>query len=194
MEAPPTKSMFRAVRGFLALAPLAFLAALLGFLLKDPAAADRFTPHPILTDLLGRVLSWSPIPRFSATATIFFAAPYLTVALLLFLSDLSWGSSARLWRTRAKTRPARAGAREEERMPPAEARWTLVVASLLLSAILGVLLHRVAHGGELPGGVNVAPLFVAAAPFPALFVALLLSALAAAPRAVHRYMTSKGTA
>ena len=50
----------------------------------------------------------------------------------------------------------------------------------------GILLHRVAHGGELPGGVNVSPLFVVIASFGAVALGLVAAGLAALPRAVAR--------
>ena len=46
------------------------------------------------------------------------------------------------------------------------------------------LLHRVAHGGDLPGGINVGPLLVALAAFAAVAAGLLLGGIAAAPRAL----------
>ncbi|HYN43269.1 MAG TPA: hypothetical protein VE129_15945, partial [Thermoanaerobaculia bacterium] len=58
----------------------------------------------------------------------------------------------------------------------------------------GALLPRVAHGGELPGGVNVAPVFVAAVPFVAVGAGLLLALLASIPRAVVQLVRRRSDA
>ncbi len=48
----------------------------------------------------------------------------------------------------------------------------------------GVSLHRVAHGGDLPGGINVGPLLVALAAFAALISGVIVAGLVAVPRAL----------
>ena len=50
----------------------------------------------------------------------------------------------------------------------------------------GVSLHRVAHGGDLPGGINVGPLLVALAAFAAVAAGLVAGGIVAMPRAVAR--------
>lgn len=171
--------MFPTARGFLLVAPLAFLSALVVFLLTHPAAAQSFTPYPFLVEALGPSLVRRPVSRFAVTATVFFLLPYLVTALLLALSDLGSAAAARLWRGRPAPRPRAAGA-------PPESRAVFFGGTVLLAALAGGLLHRVAHGGALPGGVNVAPLFVAAAPFVSIGIALALSAAAALPRTLAR--------
>lgn len=61
-----------------------------------------------------------------------------------------------------------------------------MATSLLLAAVAGARLPGVAHGGELPGGVNVAPAFVAAVPFLAVGAGLLVASIVSIPRAVVR--------
>lgn len=170
--------MFRTARGFLLVAPLAFLAALSSFLLTHPGAAEAFTPYPFLVDALGQATMKRPVLRFSITSAVFFLVPYFTVGLLLFLADLGLGAAGPLWRGAAR------GGREEPPALATEALVTFVGASLLGAIVVGRLLHRVAHGGELPGGVNVAPLFVAAVPFGAVLAAVFLAGIAALPRAL----------
>jgi hypothetical protein len=58
--------------------------------------------------------------------------------------------------------------------------------SLGAALALGVLLHRVGHGGDLPGGVNVSPIFVVVASFAAVTAGLVASGLVSVPRAVAR--------
>jgi hypothetical protein len=50
--------------------------------------------------------------------------------------------------------------------------------------VFGVSLHRVAHGGDLPGGINVGPVFVVLAAFAALVAGLVVAGLVAVPRAL----------
>jgi len=169
--------MFRTLRGFLFVAPLGFLTALGTFLLTHPQAADGYAVYPFLVEPFGPGLVKRPFGRFGMTSLLAFLLPYLTTALLLFLADIGAGAAAALWRkTPRKARP---------KLSP-ESLWSFVVTVLVASAVAGFSLHKVAHGGELPGGVNVAPIFVAAIPYLAIVVALVVSALASIPRAVHR--------
>lgn len=174
--------MFRTVRGFLTLAPPTFVVALLAYLAARPRAVPAFAVYPFLADVLGSGLPRSPTSRFVVVTTLFFIVPYLVSGVLLFLADVGASSAASLWRR--SPRPSGTTARERTLAP--EAFWTLVAASLLLAALAGWSLPKVAHGGELPGGVNVAPVFVAMVPFLALGGGLLFALLASAPRAVIR--------
>ena len=97
-----------------------------------------------------------PVGRFSTVTTLAFLGPYLVVGLLLLLSDLGISATSRMWRGRAA-----ADRRLRQRFPP-EALWTLLAVSGLGAIVAGRLLRHVAGGGELPGGVNVAPAFVPA--------------------------------
>ena len=164
------------------LAPPAFLAALVAYLSAGPRAATSFTVYPFLADVLGSGLPRSNVARFVVVTTLFFIVPYLVSGVLLLLADIGTSAASSLWR---RERPAPAGGARPRLLAP-EAFWTLVVAALLLAAAAGSQLPKVAHGGELPGGVNVAPVFVAAVPFVALACALVLAALASIPRAVAR--------
>lgn len=164
------------------LAPPAFLAALVAYLSAGPRAATSFTVYPFLADVLGSGLPRSNVARFVVVTTLFFIVPYLVSGVLLLLADIGTSAAASLWRR--ERRAAIAGPRPPLLAP--EAFWTLVVAALLLAAAAGSQLPKVAHGGELPGGVNVAPVFVAAVPFAALACALVLAAVASIPRAVAR--------
>ena len=58
------------------------------------------------------------------------------------------------------------------------------VAAIGASVFAARSLDRVAHGGELPGGVNIAPVMVAAIPFVATAFALAVAALVSIPRLV----------
>jgi len=174
--------VFRTVRGFLTLAPPAFVAALLAYLAARPQAVPSFSVYPFLAEVLGSSVPRAPTTRFVVVATLFFIVPYLVSGVLLFLADVGASSAASLWRR--TPRPAGAAGRERTLAP--EAFWTLVASSILLAALAGWNLPKVAHGGELPGGVNVAPAFVALTPFVALGGALLLALLASVPRAVVR--------
>ena len=174
--------MFRTVRGFLTLAPPAFVAALLAYLSARPRAVTTFTVYPFLADVLGSGLPRTATARFVVVTTLFFIVPYLVAGVLLFLADVGASSAASLWRK--ERRPVPPGPRPATLAP--EAFWTLVASSILLAALAGGRLPGVAHGGELPGGVNVAPAFVAVVPFVALGGGLLLALLASVPRAVAR--------
>lgn len=182
--------MFRTVRGFLTLAPPAFVAALLAYLSAKPRAVASFTVYPFLADVLGSGMPRSATARFVVVTTLFFIVPYLVTGVLLFLADVGASAAASLWR---RERPAPSPARRPATLAP-EAFWTLVTASILLGALGGVRLPGVAHGGELPGGVNVAPAFVAAVPFAALGGGLLLAFLASIPRAVGRAVRARPSA
>lgn len=174
--------MFRTVRGFLILAPPAYLAALLAYLSAKPRAVSSFTVYPFLAEVLGSGLPRSPTARFVVVTTLFFIVPYLVSGVVLFLADVGASAAAALWRR--ERRPSHPGPRPATLKP--EAFWTLVTTSLLLAALAGSRLPGVAHGGELPGGVNVAPAFVAAVPFVAVGSGLLLAFVASIPRAVAR--------
>lgn len=174
--------MFRTVRGFLTLAPLAYVAGLLAYLAARPRAVTGFTVYPFLADVLGSGLPRAASSRFVVVATLFFIVPYLVAGVLLFLSDVGASAAASLWSGRK--RPA-GPARREATLAP-ESFWALAVGSVVLAALAGSKLPSVAHGGELPGGVNVAPAFVALVPFLALGGGLLLAVLAGVPRGVAR--------
>ncbi|MCL4809878.1 MAG: hypothetical protein KJ062_19130 [Thermoanaerobaculia bacterium] len=173
--------MFRTVRGFLVLAPLAYVAGLLAYLSAGPRAATTFTVYPFLAEVLGSGMPRSATARFVVVATLFFVVPYLVSGVLLFLADVGASASASLWRKE----PRPAATRRPATLSP-EAFWTLFASSVLLAGVVGSLLPGVAHGGELPGGVNVAPVFVALVPFVALGVGLLRALLASVPRALAR--------
>jgi hypothetical protein len=179
--------MFRTARGFLLIAPPAFVAALVAFLLVHGRAAEAFVPYPFLSEALGHALSRRPIGRFAVASWLFFVIPYLVAALLLLLADLGVGAASGLWRKKG----APAGKVPAVRAP-VEARVALAAGAVLLSAFAGARLDRVAHGGELPGGVNVAPLLVAAIPFLAVGTALVLASAAALPRAVAGLFSGRG--
>lgn len=170
--------MFRTARAFLLVLPGSFLLVLIAYLASHPGAADAFVAYPFLAESLGGWASKRPLIRFVLTSVVFFVPPYLVTGLLLFVADAGVSAAAPLWGKGKAKRPA-AG-------PPAESRWGFVVVSLASAAAFGVLLHRVAHGGELPGGVNVSPLFVVIAAFGAVALGLVAAGLAALPRAVAR--------
>ncbi|HQQ76530.1 MAG TPA: hypothetical protein PLB01_04180 [Thermoanaerobaculia bacterium] len=170
--------MFRTARAFLLVLPGAFLVVLSAYLVAHPGAADAFVAYPFLAESLGSWVSKRPLIRFVLTSVVFFVPPYLVTGLLLFVADAGVSAAAPLWGEARKKRPG-AG-------PPPESRWGFVAVSLACAAAFGVLLHRVAHGGELPGGVNVSPLFVVIAAFGAVGVGLVAAGLAALPRAVAR--------
>ncbi len=176
--------MFRTVRGFLMLAPPAYLAALLAYLSAKPRAVTSFTVYPFLAEVLGAGLPRSSTARFVVVTTLFFVLPYLVAGVVLFLADAGTSAAAALWRR--ERRPALAVPRPATLAP--ESFWTLVATSLLLAALAGSRLPGVAHGGELPGGVNVAPAFVAAVPFVAVGGGLFLAFVASIPRAVARFV------
>lgn len=167
--------MFRTARAFLVVAPAAFVLVLVAYVAAHPRATESFVPYPPLADALGAALSKRPFVRFVAASAVFFIPPYLMSGLLLFLADAGVSAAAPLW----SRRPARRGAA----LPP-ESRWAFLSGAALTAAGSGVSLHRVAHGGDLPGGINVGPLLVAVAAFAALAAGLVLGGLAAVPRAL----------
>ena len=181
--------MFRTVRGFLTLAPLVFIAALLAYLSAKPRAVGSFTVYPFLAEVLGSGLPRAATARCVVVTTLFCIVPYLVTGVLLFLADVGASAASSLWR---RERPASPPERRPASLAP-EAFWTLVASSIVLAAVAGARLPEVAHGGELPGGVNVAPVFVAAVPFAALGGGLVLAFLASVPRAVAR-LTGRGSA
>lgn len=181
--------MFRTARGFLLIAPPAFVAALVAFLLLHGRAAEAFVPYPFLADALGPALSRRPVERFVVASALFFVVPYLVSGLLLLLADAGVGAASGLWRRKE----AAAGKRPVSRVP-LESRLALAVGAVLLSALAGAKADKVAHGGELPGGVNVAPLLVAAIPFLATGAALVLASAAALPRAAAELLGARGRA
>ncbi len=168
--------MFRTTRGFLLVAPAVFAATLAAFLLSHPRAPEAFAPYPFLTDALGPGTLKQPLLRFALTSLVSFVAPYLVIGLLLLLAELGVGAALPLWR-------GKKGRRSAGGIPP-ESRWVFLAVSVGVGTWAGISLHRVAHGGELPGGINVAPLFVSAAAFGALVTALFAALLVAAPRAL----------
>lgn len=171
--------MFRTARGFLLVAPVAFLIALGTFLVTHPQAADQYVTYPFLQEAFGASLNRRPVTRFAVTSALFFLVPYLVGGVLLFLADVGVAAAAPLWRARGKVRRPRAPLASETLV-------AFLATTAIVSAVVSRLLHRVAHGGELPGGVNVAPAFVAIVPFVALVAALVVAGLASIPRAIHR--------
>jgi hypothetical protein len=169
--------MFRTARAFLLVLPGAFLLVLLGYLVAHPNAAESFVAYPFLAESLGSALSKRPLIRFVMASTVFFVPPYLVTGLLLFIADAGVSAAAPLWSARS---------RRASGEPPPESRWAFLGVSLAAALAFGVLLHRVAHGGELPGGVNVSPLFVVLAAFAAVGAGLFAGGLVALPRAVAR--------
>ncbi len=168
--------MFRTVRAVLLVAPAAFAVTLAAFLLTHPRAPGSFVAYPFMADALGQGVLKYPVLRFSLTSAAFFIPPYLILGLLLFLAETGLAAAAPLWRGRSRGRGA-------DEIPP-ESRWAFGGISLVLAAWAGVSLHRVASGGELPGGVNVAPLFVVAASFGAVAAGLVAALLIGLPRAL----------
>src|SRR5712692_7407606 len=171
--------MFRTARGFLLVAPGTFLLALVAFLVSHPKAAEAFTPYPFMADAIGQTLSKSPVTRFVITAIAAFLLPYLAAGMLLFFADLGVTAASPLWR----------GTRRVEVVSVApESLVTFLGASAAFSIWAGASLDRVAHGGELPGGVNLSPVFVAGAAFAALAAALVVAAVVGLPRTLwQRY-------
>ncbi len=169
--------MFRTARGFLAVAPFAFLGALIAFFVAHPQAAEAYHVYPFLADAIGPRVAKSPWQRFTLTTGMFFLLPYLVTGLLLFLADVGISAATPLWKGPGnRPRPPRL---------PLECTLTFAILSVVFAVAVGALLHRIAHGGELPGGVNVAPVLVAATPFAVLPPALLLAFLAGLPRAAY---------
>ncbi len=165
-------------RGFLVIVPFAFVAGLVTYLLVHGRAAEAFTPYPFLTDALGQGFGKRPLPRFAVIASVLFLLPYVVTSLLLFLADAGVEVASRLWRKSGRGEPLR-----PQPLPP-ESFWTFVVAAIGASVFAARSLDRVAHGGELPGGVNIAPVMVAAIPFVATAFALAVAALVSIPRLV----------
>jgi len=170
--------MFRTSRAFLLAAPAAFGVALVAFLLTHPKAPEAFAAYPFMTDALGPGVVRHAILRFTVTSAAFFVPPYLVIGLLLFLSEVGLGAATPLWSGKRK-------GREAGDIPP-ESRWAFLGFTLALAAWAGVWLHRVANGGELPGGVNIAPLFVVAVSVGAVGVGLVAALVVATPRAIFR--------
>jgi len=168
-------TMFRTARGFLLVAPPAFALALLSYLASHPHGAQSFTPYPFLAEALGQTLVKKPVLRFVTTSTVFFLLPYLVTGLLLFFADLGIGAATPLWKSSRKTRPV-------PLLP--EWRVTFLAVTLVGAVVLGASLHRIAHGGELPGGINVAPIFVSLVPFGAIAAAFVVATLVALPRSL----------
>jgi len=176
--------MFRTVRTFLLAAPAVFVVTLTAFLLAHPRAADTFSPYPFLVDALGQAVTKRPVARFVIITTAFFLLPYLVTGVLLFLADVGVGAAAPIWR--------RSGGAAEASLP-LESRAGFVASAAVLALWTGVSLHRVAHGGELPGGVNLAPVFVVLASFVTLGLALVVAGLLAIPRALLGRFASRAT-
>ena len=172
--------MLRTLRAYLLVAPLAFVLVLSAFLASHPQAPETFSPYPFLSDALGPGAAKHPVLRFAVTSIFFFLPPYLALGLLLLLSEIGVGAAAALW---AGKKRRRAAASFTE---PPESRWAFVAVTLGAAVACGVSLHRVAHGGELPGGVNVAPLFVVAATFASMAAGLAAALLVSIPRALVR--------
>jgi hypothetical protein len=167
--------MFRTARGFLLVAPPAFVLALASFLISHSHAAEAFVPYPFLADAMGQVLVKRPVARFTIAATFFFLLPYLVSGLLLLFADLGVSAASPLWSKRKR--------RRAEPLPP-ESRVAFGIVLVVVSMAAGVSLHKVAHGGELPGGVNVAPVFVAAVPFVSVILATIVAGIVGIPRAI----------
>jgi hypothetical protein len=169
--------MFRTARAFLLVLPAAFLLVLVAFLVTHPNAPESFVAYPFLAESLGAALSKRPLIRFVMASAAFFVPPYLVTGLLLFIADAGISAAVPLWSARRRT---------TTEVPPPESRWAFLLVSLAAALAFGVLLHRVAHGGDLPGGVNVSPLFVVLAAFAAVGAGLFAGGLVALPRAVAR--------
>lgn len=165
--------MFRTARGFLLVAPGAFLLSLIAFLVAHPKAAEAFIPYAFMADALGQTVSRLPITRFVITAIAGFLLPYLAAGMLLFFADLGVTAAWPLWRGEKKV--------DVTPVVP-ESRFSFLGASAILSIWAGASLHRVAHGGELPGGVNLSPLLVVGAGFASLAAALVVGAIVGLPR------------
>jgi hypothetical protein len=172
--------MLRTLRAFLLVAPLAFVFVLAAFIASHPLAPETFSPYPFLSDALGPGAARHPVLRFTMTSTVFFLPPYLALGLLLLLSEVGVGAAAALWAGKKRGRTAAAFTE------PPESRVAFVAVTLGAAIASGLSLHRVAHGGELPGGVNVAPLFVVAATFASMAAGLAAALLVSIPRALVR--------
>ena len=170
--------MLRTLRAFLLVAPAAFAAVLVAFLVTHPRAPESFSVYPFMSEALGPEAAKHPVLRFTLTSVVFFVPPFLALGLLLLLSEIGVGAASALWRRKGK-----AVRRGFEGGPP-EGRIAFVAVTLALSIAGGLSLHRVAHGGELPGGVNVAPLFVVAAAFASVAAGFVAALLVSMPRAI----------
>lgn len=169
--------MFRTSRAFLLAAPSAFGVTLAAFLALHPKAPEAFAAYPFMADALGAGVVRSPFLRFVLTTFVFFLAPYLVLGVLLVLSELGLGAAEPLLGAPGRTR-------RKSGEVPVESRWAFVAVTLGVAVWAGASLHRVAHGGDLPGGVNVTPVFIVAASLGAVAAGLLASLLAAVPRAL----------
>ncbi len=176
--------MFRTARGFLLVGPAAFLLTLISFIVAHPRAPDAFAPYAFMIDALGQPLARQPLARFLITSIALFIPPYLVTGLLLFFADVGVSAAAPLWRGQ------RDGGRS--RGIPPEGRWAFLAVAAASSLWIGVSLHRVARGGDLPGGINVSPLFVVGGSFAALALALLVAGIVSLPRAVWKAVTRRG--
>ena len=168
--------MFRIVRAYLVVAPVTFVVVLAAFLAAHSRAAESFVPYPMLADALGAALSKRPLVRFIAASAVFFVPLYLVSGVLLLLADAGVSAAAPLWSRRPGRQPGVS-------IPP-ESRWAFLSSTALAAVMLGVSLHRVAHGGDLPGGINVGPALVALAAFAALIAGLVVAGVVALPRAL----------
>ncbi len=168
--------MFRTVRAFLLVSPGAFLLVLGAYLVAHPHAAESFTAYPFLADALGAALTKRPLVRFIVASILAFLPPYLMAGLLLFFADAGVSVAAPLW--------SRGPARKAELSMPRESRWAFLGGTALAALTFGASLNRVAHGGDLPGGINVGPLLVALAAFAAVATGLVAGGIAAGPRAL----------
>ena len=176
--------MFRTARAFLVVAPAAFVLVLVAALAAHPRATEAFVPYPLLADALGAALSKRPFVRFVAASVVFFIPPYLMSGVLLFFADAGVSAATPLWNRRP--------ARKAPVSLPVESRWGFLSGTALAAVAAGVSLHRVAHGGDLPGGINVGPLLVALASFFALAVGLVAGGLVAVPRALIGRLRAAG--
>lgn len=176
--------MFRTARAFLLVAPGVFVLVLVAFLAAHPHAIESFVAYPILADALGSALSKRPLARFIAASIVLFVPPFLMSGLLLLLADLGVSAAAPLW--------SRGPARRAAASVPPESRWAFLVSTALFAVGVGVSLHRVAHGGELPGGINVGPLLVVVASFAAMAAGLAVGGLVAVPRALIARLRKRG--
>ena len=168
--------------GFLLVAPLAFVFVLVAFLCQPSSSAGVVlglpVPEPTCSD---PERAKHPVLRFAVTSTVFFVPPYLVAgAPSVPLRDRRRRGGGALGGEEAGEEAAAVhGASREP--PGRSSRVTLVAA-----VAGGLSLHRVAHGGELPGGVNVAPLFVVAATFASMAAGLGVALLVSLPRALVR--------
>jgi hypothetical protein len=172
--------MLRTLRAFLLVAPLAFAFVLAAFLASHPRAPESFSAYPFLSDALGPGAAKHPVLRFVMTSMVFFLPPYLALGLLLLLAEIGVGASASLWAPKKRARAAASFT------SPPESRVAFVAVTFGTAVAGGLSLHRVAHGGELPGGVNVAPLFVVAATFASMAAGLAAALFVSIPRALAR--------